>query len=70
MMNEIKLYTYSELEKLVRAETGEEEAADVAIEVLPHHLLRVAISIRSHQDIQLLPYGIHCFSSSSSLSVL
>lgn len=53
------LYAYGELEKLVRAETGEVEAADVAIKILPCNLLGVSVSIRSHQNIQLLPQCIH-----------
>jgi hypothetical protein len=51
------------LEELVRAKADEIKTANVAIVVLAVHLPNVAVSIRSHQHVQLLPYRIHVYLS-------
>lgn len=50
---------YRELKKVVWAETGEEEAADVAVVVVAAHLLDVAVAVSAHEHIQLLPECVH-----------
>jgi hypothetical protein len=50
---------YRELEEVVRAEAGEEEAADVAVEVLAVDLPHVAVAVGPHEHVQLLPHRVH-----------
>lgn len=50
-----KKKTHGELEKLVGAESGEEEATDVTIEVLARDLLGVSVAVGSHENVELLP---------------
>ena len=43
----------------MRAEAGEEEAADVAVVVLAADLPGVSIAVGAHELVQLLPDGVH-----------
>lgn len=50
---------YRELKEVVWAETGEEEAADVAVVVVAAHLLDVAVAVGAHEHVQLFPERVH-----------
>lgn len=52
----------------MRAETDEVEATDVAIVVLAIDFTDVAVTVGSHQHIELLPYRIHGCTPVSSVS--
>lgn len=41
------------------AEPGQEEAAHVAVVVLPIHLRDVAVPVGPHEGVELLPNGVH-----------
>ena len=53
----------------MRAKSDQVEATDIAIVVLPADLPNVAVSIRSHQLVELLSQSVHGFSKLLSLCV-
>lgn len=58
-LKEKSIKYYRQLEELVRAKADQIKAAHVAIVILAVHLPNVAVPVRPHQHVQLLPYRIH-----------
>ena len=64
LASKIYIYTHSQLEEVVRAETREVETTNVSVVVFSIHLRYVAVSIGSHEHIELLSHGVHlCYLS-------
>lgn len=50
------------------AKTDEIKTANIAIVILAVNFTDVAVTIGSHENVQLLPYSIHCFRSGTELN--
>lgn len=60
---------HRELEEVMGAEAGQEEAADVAVIVLAVHFRHVPVAVGPHEHVELLPDGVHPLSLSLCVSL-
>jgi len=66
----MNINTNRQLEKLVRAETREVKTANIAVVVFAIDLSDIAVSVSSHEHIELLPHSVHLRYLSLTVSLI